>query len=327
MSKPLLAIAAAGLLLTAAPVTPRADPAADYPNHTVRIIVAAPPGGGVDIVGRIVANRLQQIFGQPFVIENHPGAGGNLGAEAAAAAPPDGYTLLVAGPGPLSTNTILNKKLRYDPTAFEPLAIMTSIPNTLVVRADHPANSLAELIAYAKANPGQVNFGSQGIGTTPHLTGELFARYTGTQLVHIPYRGTAPVINDLLSGQLDLAFLQLDVVMQYYREKRLKMLAVTTDERVMSVPEVPTAIEAGLPNFRSAAWNVIAAPPNTPASIVAKLNQTINAILKNEPEMADRFRRMNMTPVGGSPDEVRKFLAEETERWGSVIRAAKITAQ
>ena len=206
----------------------RSPKAAAYPNRAVKIIVSAPPGGGVDIVARVIAERLAKMWGQPFVVENRPGAGGNLGAEAVAQAEPDGYTLLAAQPSPLTTNVVLYKQLKFDPAAFEPLAIMTSIPNTLVVRAEFPANSVQELIAYAKANPGKVNFGSQGVGTTPHLTGELFARVTGTKLSHVPYRGTAQAVNDLIGGHVDLLFFQVDSVREQYQAKKAKMLAVTT---------------------------------------------------------------------------------------------------
>jgi len=291
----------------------------------VKIIVSAPPGGGVDIIARVVADRLAKMYGQPFVVENRPGAGGNLGAETVAAAEPDGYTILAAQPSPLTTNIVLYKKLNFDPTAFEPLAIMSTIPNTLVVRPEFPAATVQELIAYAKANPGKVNFGSQGVGTTPHLTGELFARVTGTQLVHVPYRGTAQAVNDLLGGHVDLLFFQIDAVREQYQAKKAKMLAVTTPERVASVPEVPTMDEAGVKGFRSDTWNALAAPPRTPAAIVAKLNAAINEVLKN-PETVQQMSRMNMTPVGGTPDGIKAFIKEETERWGDVIRAARISA-
>jgi tripartite-type tricarboxylate transporter receptor subunit TctC len=296
-----------------------------YPSRPVKVIVSAPPGGGVDIVARVIADRLAKLWGQPFVVENRPGAGGNLGSEAVAVAEPDGYTLLAAQPAPLTTNVVLYKKLNFDPAAFEPLAIMTSIPNVLVVRADFPANSVAELVAYAKANPGKVNFGSQGVGTTPHLTGELFARATGTKLTHVPYRGTAQAVNDLIAGHLDLLFFQLDSVREQYQAKKAKMLAVTTAQRVAAVPEVPTMDEAGVKGFRSDTWNALAAPPKTPAAIVAKLNAAINAVLR-EPDTAEHLRAMSMTPIGGTPDAIKTFIREETERWGEVIRAANIRA-
>jgi len=322
-----LAVVVLTLAAPAIPTPARAqpDPAAAYPNRAVKIIVSAPPGGGLDIAARVVADRLAKLWGQPFVVENRPGAGGNLGTEAVAGAEPDGYTLLAAQPAPLTTNVVMYKKLNFDPAALEPLAIMTSIPNTLVVRTDFPANSVQELIAYAKANPGKVNFGSQGVGTTPHLTGELFARVTGIKLTHVPYRGTAQAVNDVIAGHLDLLFFQLDSVREQVQAKRAKMLAVTTPERVPAVPEVPTMDEAGVKGFRSDTWNALAAPPKTPAAIVAKLNAGINEVLK-QPDTAEHLRGMNMTPIGGAPDGIKAFIKDETERWGDVIRAAKITA-
>jgi tripartite-type tricarboxylate transporter receptor subunit TctC len=324
-----VALTVVALTLAASAVAPpahaQADPAAAYPNRAVKIIVSAPPGGGLDIAARVVADRLAKLWGQPFVVENRPGAGGNLGTEAVARAEPDGYTLLAAQPAPLTTNVVMYKKLNFDPAALEPLAIMTSIPNTLVVRTDFPANSVQELIAYAKANPGKVNFGSQGVGTTPHLTGELFARVTGIKLTHVPYRGTAQAVNDVIAGHLDLLFFQLDSVREQVQAKRAKMLAVTTPERVPAVPEVPTMDEAGVKGFRSDTWNALAAPPKTPAAIVAKLNAGINEVLK-QPDTAEHLRGMNMTPIGGAPDGIKAFIKDETERWGDVIRAAKITA-
>jgi tripartite-type tricarboxylate transporter receptor subunit TctC len=314
-------IAIMAMLVLAVPSLAQEEPS--YPNRTVKIIVSAPPGGGLDIAARVIADRLAKMWGQPFVVENRPGAGGNLGAEAVATAEPDGYTLLAAQPAPLTINVVLYKKLAFDPAAFEPLAIMTTIPNALVVRADFPADSVGELIGYAKANPGKVNFGSQGVGTTPHLTAELFARLTGVELTHVPYRGTAQAVNDLVAGHLDLLFFQLDSVREQYRAKKVRMLAVTTAERVPAVGAVPTMAEAGIAGFRSDTWNALVAPPKTPAAIVAKLNAGINAVLQ-EPEIAAHLRAMNMTPIGGTPDAARAFIREEAERWGEVIRAAHI---
>ena len=311
-------------LMAAVQARAQDDVARRYPNRAVKIIVSAPPGGGLDIAARVIADRLTKMWGQPFVVENRPGAGGNLGAEAVAQAEPDGYTLLAAQPAPLTTNVVMYKRLSFDPAAFEPLAIMTSIPNTLAVRLDLPAASIAELIAYAKANPGKLNFGSQGVGTTPHLTGELYARLTGTRLTPVAYRGTAQAVNDLVAGNVDMLFFQLDSVREQYRAHKVKMLAVTTAARIASVPEVPTMEEAGVKDFRSDSWNALAAPPKTPAAIIAKLNDAINAVLK-EPETAEHLRSMNMTPVGGAPDAAKNFIRQETERWGEVIRAAKIS--
>jgi tripartite-type tricarboxylate transporter receptor subunit TctC len=324
MMKILRLVAAASMLALATQAFAQGDAATHYPNRVVKIIVSAPPGGALDIAARVIADRLTKMWRQPFVVENRPGASGNLGAEAVAQAEPDGYTLLAAQPAPLTTNVVMYKKLNFDPAAFEPLAIMTSIPNTLTVRLDLPATSVAELIAYAKANPGKLNFGSQGVGTTPHLTGELFARVTGTQLTHVPYRGTAQAVNGLVAGHVDMLFFQLDSVREQYRAHKVNMLAVTMPARIASVPEVPTMDEAGVKGFHSDTWNALAAPPKTPAPIIAKLNQGINAVLA-EPETAQHLRSMNMTPVGGTPEAAKTFMKQETERWGEVIRAAKVS--
>jgi tripartite-type tricarboxylate transporter receptor subunit TctC len=326
MMKILRLVAAASMLALATQAFAQGDPATHYPNRVVKIIVSAPPGGALDIAARVIADRLTKMWRQPFVVENRPGASGNLGAEAVAQAEPDGYTLLAAQPAPLTTNVVMYKKLNFDPAAFEPLAIMTSIPNTLAVRLDLPATSVAELIAYAKANPGKLNFGSQGVGTTPHLTGELFARVTGTQLTHVPYRGTAQAVNGLVAGHVDMLFFQLDSVREQYRAHKVNMLAVTMAARIASVPEVPTMDEAGVKGFHSDTWNALAAPPKTPAPIIAKLNHGINAVLA-EPETAQHLRSMNMTPVGGTPEAAKTFMKQETERWGEVIRAAKVSLE
>jgi tripartite-type tricarboxylate transporter receptor subunit TctC len=324
MMKILRLVAAAAALMVTAQAFAQGDAATHYPNRVVKIIVSAPPGGALDIAARVIADRLTKMWRQPFVVENRPGASGNLGAEAVAQAEPDGYTLLAAQPAPLTTNVVMYKKLNFDPAAFEPLAIMTSIPNTLTVRLDLPATSVAELIAYAKANPGKLNFGSQGVGTTPHLTGELFARVTGTQLTHVPYRGTAQAVNGLVAGHVDMLFFQLDSVREQYRAHKVNMLAVTMPAPIASVPEVPTMDEAGVKGFHSDTWNALAAPPKTPAPIIAKLNHGINAALA-EPETAQHLRSMNMTPVGGTPEAAKTFMKQETERWGEVIRAAKVS--
>jgi tripartite-type tricarboxylate transporter receptor subunit TctC len=318
-------VAIIAALLAAAPARAQLkDPAADYPSRTVRIIVSAPPGGGLDIAARLLADKLQQRWGQAVVVENRPGAGGNLGAGEVAAAEPDGYTLLSAQPAPLTTNVLLYKKLHFDPTALEPVILMTTLPNVLVVRSNFPANTVGELIAYAKANPGKVNFGSQGIGTTPHLTAELFARLTGTELTHVPYRGTTQSVNDLIAGHLDLLFMQLDAVREHYQAGKLKMLAVTVERRLPALPDIPTMAEAGVANFRSDTWNAIAAPPRTPKPIIDKINAAMNDVFKL-PDIRERLATMSMQPAGGTPADMAAFIKAETKRWGEVIRAANIT--
>jgi tripartite-type tricarboxylate transporter receptor subunit TctC len=303
-----------------------AEDAADYPSRTVRIIVASLPAGGPDIVARLLAERLAAQWHHPVVVENRPGVAGNLGAGEVAAAPPDGYTLLASQPAPLTTNVLIYRKLSFDPAALEPLILTATLPNTLVVRRDFPANSVAELIAYAKAHPGAINYGSQGIGTTPHLTAELFARRTGTSMTHVPYRGTAQAVNDLVAGHLDLLFMQLDAVRGQYQAGRLKMLAVATAARLPDLPEVPTMAEAGVADLVSGTWNAIAAPPRTPKPIVGKINAAMDALL-HDPDIARKLTALGMQPVGGSPADLAAFLRAEKLRWGEVIRAAGITVE
>jgi tripartite-type tricarboxylate transporter receptor subunit TctC len=312
------------ILLSPAVAQP-GDAAADYPNRTVKFIVSAPPGGGPDIVARLLAEKLQQRWGQPVVVENRPGAGGNLGTGEVAAAEPDGYTLLSLQPGPITSNALLYKKLNFDPTALEPVVLSARLPNVLAVRLDFPANTVQELIAYAKANPGKITYGSQGIGTTPHLTAELFSNRAGVAMTHVPYRGTAQISNDLLAGHLDLLFVQLDAVREHYIAKKVKLLAVTVDRRLPSLPEIPTMAEAGLPDFQSDTWNGIVAPPKTPKPIVDKVNAAINDIFKL-PEFRDHLAKLSMQPAGGSPGDMAAFVATERARWSEVIKAAKISA-
>jgi len=296
-----------------------------YPSRPIKIIVCLPAGGGVDTVTRIIADKLPKFLGQPVVVENKGGQSGNLGAEFVYSSDPDGYTLLASQPAPITTAPLLFKKLNFDPTKFEPVAVMSAIANTLLVRPDFPANNVKEFIAYAKANPGKLNYASQGNGTTSHLTGAMFDAAVGTKMNHVPYRGTAPAINDLLGSHVDLMFNELATSVELHKGGRAKLLAVTTEKRIDELPDVPTMQEEGVPNFISDTWNAISAPPKTPAAIVAKLNAGINEVLK-QPDTAEHLRGMNMTPIGGAPDGIKAFIKDETERWGDVIRAAKITA-
>src|ERR1019366_4158759 len=262
---------------------------ASYPNRPIRIIVCMSAGGGVDTVTRIVANGLQKRLGQPVVVENRAGAGGNIGAEAVFSSDPDGYMLLAAPPPPLTINPLLYTKMNFDPTQFEPVTIMTSIANVLLVRPDFPAKTAKEFIAYARANPGKINYASQGIGTTSHLTAALFEKVIGTKMVHVPYKGTAPALNDIIASHTDFIFMEL-------------ASAIKLDE-------------VGVKGFESGTWNAIAAPPNTPPAIVAKLNQAINDVL-NSPEAQAHFAKINLHAAGGTPAEAKAFLKKETQVWG-----------
>jgi tripartite-type tricarboxylate transporter receptor subunit TctC len=316
-------VASVAALVALSPARAQQDPAADYPNRPVKIIVSVPAGGGVDTVTRIFAARLQQRLGQPFVIENRGGGGGNIGAEAAYTSEPDGYTLLATQPAPITSNIALYKKLNFDPVALEPVAVMSKFPNVLLVRQDFPAKTVEEFIAHVKANPGKVTYASQGPGTTSHLTSELFAKATGTKMLHVPYRGTGPALNDLVAGHVDYIFMELAAAHKLHAGGKARILAVATNKRLDIMPEVPTLIEVGLPGFVSDTWNAISAPPKTPASIIAKLNRAINDVLE-EPETKTRFRELNLMAAGGSPQDMAKLKKDETERWSKVIRDAGI---
>ena len=322
MSKYLTLIAACILLA----VLPATAQQAEYPNRPIKIIVCLPAGGGVDTVTRIVADKLQRRLGQPIVIENKGGQSGNLGAEAVWAAEPDGYTLLASQPAPITTNPLLYKNVTFDPARFTPIAVMTTIPNTLTVRTDFPAKNVQELIAYAKANPGKLSYASQGNGTTSHLTAVMFEQATGTKLLHVPYRGTAPAINDLMGGHVDAFFNEFATSMEMHKAGKARILAVTTPKRVPELPDIPTMQEAGLTGFVSDTWNAISAPPKTPAPIVAKLNAAINDVLQAT-EMQSHLSLMHLQAVGGTPQRMAEIIKADTQRWGEVIRTANVTLE
>ena len=313
-------------ILIPAPFAHAQNPAADYPNRPVKVIVTVPAGGGVDTVTRIFAERLQHRFGQPFVIENRGGAGGNVGAEAVFAASPDGYTLMASQPAPLTTNVSLYKKLNFDPAALEPVAVMTKFPNVLLVKDNFPAKTGQEFLAVLKANPGKFNFASQGNGTTSHLTAELLATLTGAKLTHVPYRGTGPALNDIVAGHVDFIFMELSSAVKLHDGKKARILAVATEKRLDALKDIPTMTEIGVPGFVSDTWNAISAPPKTPAAITGKLNTAINEIIGN-PDARKRFEDLNLLPAGGSPADMRKLIQDETKRWSEVIQKAGIVPE
>jgi len=319
----LLALISSVLLLTSGAVAQ--DAAATFPNKPIKIVVCVPAGGGVDTVTRIVAEGLHQKLGQPVVVENRAGAAGNIGAEFVFTSEPDGYTLLAAQPAPLTVNPLLYRKLNFDPAQFEPVAIMTSIANVLLVRPDFPAKTAQEFIAYVKANPGKVNYASQGIGTTSHLTAALFERVTGTKLVHVPYKGTAPALNDIIASHVDFIFMELASAIKLHQADKARILAVATKKRIPSLPDIPTLDEAGVKSFESGTWNALAAPPKTPAPVIAKLNKAVNEVLQS-PQAQDHFTKINLHPAGGSPAEAAAFIKKETEVWGGVIKDAHVEA-
>ncbi|HXZ21374.1 MAG TPA: tripartite tricarboxylate transporter substrate binding protein [Pseudolabrys sp.] len=299
------------------------DDAASFPNRPIKIIVCVPAGGGVDTVTRIIAEGLHQKLGQPVIVENRAGAAGNIGAEYVFTSDPDGYTLLAAQPAPFTVNPLLYKKMNFDPSQFEPVIIMTSIANVLLVRPDFPAKTAKEFLAYVKANSGKVNYASQGIGTTSHLSAALFERMTGTKLVHVPYKGTAPALNDIIASHVDFIFMELASAIKLHQAGKAHILAVATNKRIPSLPDIPTLDEAGVKGFESGTWNALAAPPKTPPAIVAKLNKAVNEVLQS-PQAQDHFEKINLRAAGGSPAEAAAFIKKETEVWGAVIKDAGV---
>ena len=299
------------------------DDAASFPNRPIKIIVCVPAGGGVDTVTRIIAEGLHQKLGQPVIVENRAGAAGNIGAEYVFTSDPDGYTLLAAQPAPFTVNPLLYKKMNFDPSQFEPVTIMTSIANVLLVRPDFPAKTAKEFLAYVKANSGKVNYASQGIGTTSHLSAALFERMTGTKLVHVPYKGTAPALNDIIASHVDFIFMELASAIKLHQAGKAHILAVATNKRIPSLPDIPTLDEAGVKGFESGTWNALAAPPKTPPAIVAKLNKAVNEVLQS-PQAQDHFEKINLRAAGGSPAEAAAFIKKETEVWGAVIKDAGV---
>ena len=297
--------------------------AADFPDHPIRVIVSVPAGGGVDTVTRIVTDKMRAALGQPLVVENKPGVSGSLAAETVFKAEPDGYTLLASQPAPITTALFLYKSLNYDPAQLVAIAIMSHVPNVVLVRKDFPAKTVPELIAYAKANPGKINYASQGIGTTSHTTAELFQSITGTKLTHVPYKGTAPAINDLLAGNVDLMFNELATSIELNKSGQARILAVTVKDRVPSLPDIPTLDEVGVHGCISDTWHAITAPPKTPLEIVNKLNAAANAAMRDS-GLRERFAALSIGLGGGTPAEARAFIREETQRWGDVIRKAGI---
>ena len=297
--------------------------ASDFPVHPIRVIVSVPAGGGVDTVTRIVTDRMRQVLGQPLVVENKPGVSGSLAAEAVFHAEPDGYTMLASQPAPITTNSFLYKSLNYDPAQLVPLAIMSHVPNVVLVRKDFPAKTVAELIAYTRANPTKINYASQGIGTTSHTTAELFQSITGTKLTHVPYKGTAPAVNDLLAGNVDLMFNELATSLELHKSGRARILAVTVKNRVPALPDIPTLEEVGVHGCISDTWHALTAPPKIRPEIIAKINEAANAAMR-DPVLVERFSALSISPGGGTPAEASAFVKEETQRWGEVIRKAGI---
>jgi tripartite-type tricarboxylate transporter receptor subunit TctC len=319
-------ILAAGLTIAAtaaqAPAV-RAQPATEYPNRAVRIIVNVTPSGGVDIATRLVAQKLTERLGQSFVVENRAGAAGNAAAEAVYRAAPDGYTLLASFNSTVSISDFLFKGLNYEPLGFEPVSVLTQIPLALVVRPDFPAANAREFIAYAKANPGKLTYASNGVGTAGHLTAEFFMALTGTKMTHVPYKGTAPVLNDLIAGHVDLTFIQYSAFYELHKAGRVRILSAASEQRLDTLPDIPTMGELGFPEIISKTWNIISAPPKTPPAVLGKLNKLIDEIL-HSPDVRARFSETHAGVEGGSLEYAKKYVLEDRARWSKVIAAAGI---
>jgi tripartite-type tricarboxylate transporter receptor subunit TctC len=310
----------AGALTLWAPLVASAQ---DFPNRGVKIVVPFPAGGTADAMPRIVADWLTRKWGQSVVIENRTGAAGNIGAEMVSNADPDGYTLLSAPPPPLVINQSLYPKLPFDPGKFVPIIIMGRVPNALSVNpAKVSPNTVADFVAYAKANSGKVTSATQGNGTTSHLTSEMFQMFAGVRFQHVPYRGSAPALQDLVSGNVDIMFDNLGVSLPLVKAGRLKLIAVATPKRMESLPDVPTIAET-LPGFESAAWFGVVAPPGTPREIVAKINADINEALR-APEVQEKMVNLSAETIGGTPDATAAYMRDEVDRWAKVIKAAGV---
>ena len=301
----------------------RAD---SYPDHPVKIIGPFPAGGTADAVPRIVGDFLSRKWGQSVVIENHTGAAGNIGAELAYRAAPDGYTLMSTPPPPLVMNQSLYPKLGFDPAKFEPISVMAQVPSGLIVNPDKiKANNLAELIDYLKKNPGKVTAATQGNGTTSHLTAELFKLLAKVSFLNVPYRGSSPALQGLLAGDVDLMFDNLGVSLPLVTAGKLRILAVASAQRLPSLPDVP-AIAETLPGFESVAWFAVVAPPGTPKAIVDKINADVSDALK-QLDVQAKLKNLSAEIYGGSPEKAAKYMVEEVARWGGVIKAADIKLQ
>jgi tripartite-type tricarboxylate transporter receptor subunit TctC len=313
------------MTVTALPAVSRLAFAETYPSHPVRIVVGFAAGSTTDTLARLIGQWLSQRFGQLFVIENRPGAGGNVGAEAVVRSTPDGYTLLMVPPA-VAANAALYPNLNFNFIRdTDPVAGVVRVPNVVEVNPSVPVKSIPELIAYAKANPGKLSFASAGIGTASHLAGQLFNKMAGVNLQHIPYRGDGPAMADLVAGNVQVGFATMTSSIGFIRAGKLRPLAVTTAARSAALPDVPTVAEF-VPGFEASSWFGVAAPKGTPADIVDSLNQQINAGLA-APAIKDRIADMGGMSLAGSPADFGKLIAEETDKWGKVIREAGIKAE
>lgn len=315
------ALAAGVLLHCAADSWAQGQPAANYPSRPIRIIVPFTPGAGTDIVGRAVAQSLSEAWGQSLVVDNRPGAGGTIAGELVARANPDGYTLMLGNVSTLAIARGLYPKLPYDPLRdFAPITLITTSENVVVVHPSVPVRSVKELIAYAKANPGKLNYGSSGSGTTSHLGGAMFASMAGVDITHVPYKGSGPMLTDLLGGQLQLAFSSVPTALPHIKAGRLRPLAVTRLKRSATLPDLPTVHET-LRGFDISLWQGIVAPAGTPRVLVAKLNEQIVKSL-GMPDLRRKLSAQGLDPVGNSPEQFAAYMKAEADKWARIVKAS-----
>jgi len=318
---PLLALGAA-LAGSAAPAV-----AQPYPARPVKIIVPTPAGGPVDVMARLLANHLSPRLGQSFVVDNRPGAGNTIGSKEAAVADPDGYTLLYSSASGLVLAPMLQKNAGYDPiTSYDPVALVAASSNILVVHPAVPAKSVQELVAHAKANPGRVNFSSGGIGVLPHLIGEMFKARAGIDVVHVPYRGGGPSINDVVAGQIDFTFEGTSVLLPLIQAGKLRALAVTSPDRVRELPDVPTMIESGFPGFSSTSWTGLLAPARTPPDVIARLNREINEAVQSA-EFKAALAKLSSEPLGGTPQDFTSLIKADIAKWQPIVTSLNLKTE
>jgi tripartite-type tricarboxylate transporter receptor subunit TctC len=318
---------AAAVWLTALAFAPASSQAQTYPTKPVRLIVPFPPGGGVDFIGRIVGQKLTERLGQQVQIDNRAGANGIVGLEALKSAPPDGYTIAAASAGPLAVNPFIYAKLPHDTIRdFTHIANMVNFPLLLVAHPSLPAKNVKELVALARARPGQVSYSSPGSGNSAHLAAELFNSLAKTKILHVPYKGTAPAVVAVLSGEAQLTYSSIPSILPHVRSGRVRALGIGNAERISTLPDVPTISEAGLPGFEAYAWGGMIGPAHMPAPVIARLNKEINEILKQK-DVSDRMLAEGTVPTPSTPEEFTAYIRTELKKWGDVVKMAGIRAE
>ncbi len=312
-------------LLSAAPANSPAL-AQSYPDRPIRIIVPTPAGGPVDVMARLLAGALPASLGQNVIVENKPGAGNTLGSRLAAEAAQDGYTLMVSAASGLIISPIIYKTAGYDASSFAAVALITETPQLLVINPQLPFKSIADLVAYAKANPGKLNYSTGGNGTLPHLAGELFKRTTDTDIVHVPYKGGGPALIGVVAGEAQLTFDPLATSLPMIKDGKLRVLAIAGPARVSALPDVPTMAESGYQSFTVGAWTALLAPKGTPGAIIARLNAAVNAALQSEP-MKSTLAKLGAQPRGGTPEALADHMANEQKKWAPIVAALNLKVE